>query len=71
MASASARRRSRAFFEEFCRAKEAAQINTQAIGLGLALVRQIARNLGLAISVSGKEGEGTAFEVVFPRERSR
>ncbi len=56
-------------FEDYYRSTEAAQANAQGTGLGLAIVRQIAQNLGLTVNVNSTEGEGTAFEVVFPQEK--
>ena len=53
-------------FEDFYRSKEAAKFNPKSTGLGLATVRQVADNLGLAIQVESEDGAGTLFRVRIP-----
>ena len=38
----------------------------QGVGLGLAIARQLARNLGGDLRLAPKEGNGTAFELILP-----
>ena len=45
--------------------------HAKATGMGLYLARTLCQKMGLSISARSKEGEGTTFEIVFPRERSR
>ncbi len=54
-------------FDDFYRAPEAASVNPNSTGLGLAIARQVARNLQLGITVQSEPGQGTVFEVVFPK----
>lgn len=53
-------------FDEYYRTKEASGFNKMSTGLGLSIVKEIARNLGLGIRVSSTQGEGTTFEVSIP-----
>ena len=53
-------------FDEYYRTKEASAFNKMSTGLGLSIVKEIVRNLGLGIRVSSTQGKGTTFEVVFP-----
>jgi two-component system phosphate regulon sensor histidine kinase PhoR len=53
-------------FDDFYRSEEAASFNPKSNGLGLALVRQIAQNLRLAVEVDSTEGAGTTFRIQFP-----
>jgi signal transduction histidine kinase len=54
-------------FDEYYRTKEAARFNKNSTGLGLSIVREIAQNLHLKVTVSSEVGTGTTFEVRFPR----
>lgn len=54
-------------FEDFYRAQDAASFNPNSTGLGLAIVRQVAHTLRLVITVESKQGEGTTFLVLVPR----
>lgn len=58
-------------FEEYYSAKEAVQVNRQSTGLGLSIVKQVAQNLGLDISVNSEQGKGSTFEATFPRKERR
>ncbi len=53
-------------FEEYYRTKTAAQHNANSTGLGLSIVREIARSSGLTIRVESEVGRGTTFEVIIP-----
>lgn len=53
-------------FEEYYRTKIAAQHNANSTGLGLSIVREIARGSGLTIRVESEVGWGTSFEVIIP-----
>ncbi|HEB30243.1 MAG TPA: HAMP domain-containing histidine kinase [Spirochaetes bacterium] len=53
-------------FEEYYRTKEASKFNKMSTGLGLSIVKEIVRNLGLRMRVTSKEEEGTTFEVAIP-----
>lgn len=53
-------------FEEYYRTKSAAQHNANSTGLGLSIVREIARSGGMKIQVESEVGEGTTFEVFIP-----
>jgi signal transduction histidine kinase len=50
-------------FDEYYRTKEASKFNKSSTGLGLSMVKEIARNLGLKVVVTSTQGEGTTFEV--------
>jgi signal transduction histidine kinase len=50
-------------FDEYYRTKEASKFNKMSTGLGLSMVKEIARNLGLGVSVTSEQGKGTTFEV--------
>ena len=52
-------------FEPFRRAKNAESISGS--GLGLAISRAAAKALGCKLSLKSKQGEGTTFEVTFPK----
>jgi two-component system phosphate regulon sensor histidine kinase PhoR len=53
-------------FEEYYRADEATGMNRRSTGLGLSIVKQIAENLMLRITVASDHGSGTTFTVWFP-----
>ena len=53
-------------FEEHYRTKEAAEHNRQSSGLGLAIVRQVARQHNIGVRVHSRQQHGTRFEVEFP-----
>ena len=52
-------------FEPFRRAKNAESISGS--GLGLAIAQAAAKAMGCRLMVTSKEGEGTTFEVTFPK----
>ena len=54
-----------AIFEPFRRAQNAESISGS--GLGLAIARAAAKAMGADIKVTSKKGEGSTFEVVFPK----
>lgn len=53
-------------FEDYFRSKEASKFNRQSTGLGLAVVKAIAVNLQINISVQSTQDEGTTFAVKLP-----
>jgi two-component system phosphate regulon sensor histidine kinase PhoR len=53
-------------FEEYYRTKNAVQHNIYSTGLGLSIVREVARSCGLKIRVESEVGRGTTFEVFIP-----
>jgi len=53
-------------FEEYYRTKSAAQHNANSTGLGLSIVREIARAGGMTIRVESEVERGTTFEVFIP-----
>ncbi len=55
-------------FEEYYRTKSAAQHNPDSTGLGLSIVREIARSCGWTIRVESEVGRGTTFQVFMPTE---
>ena len=54
-------------FEPFRRAVEAEALPTSGLGLGLFIVREIARAHGGEVEVDSAEGRGTTFTVTLPR----
>jgi signal transduction histidine kinase len=54
-------------FDDFFRANEAARVNPHGNGLGLALVKEVAKLHGATIEVASEPGKGTCFWVWFPR----
>lgn len=58
-------------FEPFVRAENKAVQNEQGSGLGLGIVRSMARLMGGDISVASRFGEGSVFRVYIPLEISR
>ena len=54
-------------FDEFFRATNARRSEKDGTGLGLAIVKQIVERHGGKITVSSREGEGTTFCVVVPK----
>jgi signal transduction histidine kinase len=58
-------------FDEYYRTKEAARFNRNSTGLGLSIVKRIAQNLKLKISVESELGEGTTFKVYIPQPAER
>ncbi|HLB75288.1 MAG TPA: ATP-binding protein [Sedimentisphaerales bacterium] len=57
-------------FEEFFRASNARRSEKDGTGLGLSIVKQIVERHGGKINVQSKEGEGTTFTVILPRDCS-
>ncbi len=53
-------------FERFYRVDRARSRETGGTGLGLAIVRHVASNHGGEVTVSSREGEGSAFTLVLP-----
>ena len=53
-------------FDDYFRSKEASKFNKQSTGLGLAVVKAIAVNLQIKISVQSMQNEGTTFIVRLP-----
>jgi signal transduction histidine kinase len=53
-------------FERFYRTEDAAQSDKPGLGLGLSIVREIARLHGGAITLESKVGEGSAFTLTVP-----
>jgi signal transduction histidine kinase len=53
-------------FEEYYRTKNAARHNADSTGLGLSIVREIARSCGWTIRVQSELGRGTSFQVFIP-----
>jgi two-component system phosphate regulon sensor histidine kinase PhoR len=53
-------------FEEYYRTKSAARHNANSTGLGLSIVREIARAGGMKIRVESEVEQGTTFEVFIP-----
>jgi len=51
-------------FDEYYRTKEASKFNKSSTGLGLSMVKEIARHLELVIRVQSEQGKGTTFEVI-------
>ncbi len=56
-------------FEEFYRTKEGARFNRMSTGLGLSIVKEIARLYGFRITVTSEQGKGTTFDVSMPKPR--
>jgi signal transduction histidine kinase len=54
-------------FDDFFRSNEAARVNPHGNGLGLALVKEVAKMHGATIEVASELGKGTCFWVWFPR----
>ena len=52
-------------FDRFYHTRSSSQDST---GLGLSIVQEIARRHGVTIRVTSREGEGTTFTFLFPRE---
>jgi signal transduction histidine kinase len=53
-------------FEPFYRSSEALRQNRRGVGLGLAIVRRIAKTLGATMEVDSKLGQGASFVLSFP-----
>jgi signal transduction histidine kinase len=54
-------------FDEYFRTKEAHEHNRASSGIGLAIVKRVAQNHGLRLSVESMPKHGTTFSVYFPR----
>jgi signal transduction histidine kinase len=54
-------------FDDFFRSNEAARVNPHGNGLGLALVKEVAKMHGATIEVASEPDKGTCFWVWFPR----
>jgi signal transduction histidine kinase len=57
-------------FDEFFRASNAKEREADGTGLGLSIVKQIVERHGGEISVQSREGQGTEFTVVLPKNGS-
>ena len=55
-----------AVFEEFFQVGNAGRVHGQGLGLGLAIVRRIARLLGASVGLRSVPGKGSVFSVVLP-----
>jgi two-component system, OmpR family, sensor histidine kinase SenX3 len=55
-------------FERFYRVDRARSRETGGTGLGLAIVRHVAINHDGRITVESREGEGSTFTLIVPRE---
>lgn len=53
-------------FDEYYRTDEAVRHNRESSGLGLAIVRHVAREGGVHIRVTSRPGAGTTFDMRFP-----
>ena len=53
-------------FDEHYRTQEGARFNKLSTGFGLAIVRQVASNLGFIIRVTSELDNGSTFEVIMP-----
>lgn len=53
-------------FDEHYRTQEGARFNKLSTGFGLAIVRQVANNLGFTIRVTSELDNGSTFEVIMP-----
>jgi signal transduction histidine kinase len=53
-------------FEEYFRSREATRINRMSTGLGLSIVKEIARKWGMRVRVTSEPGNGSTFEVIIP-----
>jgi signal transduction histidine kinase len=60
-----------AIFEEFVQLGNAERDRTKGLGLGLAIVRHLARLLGHQVTVRSGVGRGTTFSVTVPQAPSR
>jgi two-component system, OmpR family, sensor histidine kinase SenX3 len=58
-------------FQPYFRHDEAKQLAPDGMGIGLFVTRQIVLAHGGDISVESKEGQGTTFTVILPREPGR
>lgn len=50
-------------FDEYFRAEEGREVNSSSTGLGLSIVREIAKNYNYGIRVISEAGKGTLFEI--------
>jgi signal transduction histidine kinase len=53
-------------FDEYFRTAEAVSHNPWSNGIGLSIVRQVAQNHSLRLSVTSRLGLGTTFKIIFP-----
>lgn len=53
-------------FENFYRGRQAADLNVQGVGIGLALVRHVMDGHGGSVSVESRPGEGSRFRLSLP-----
>ncbi len=54
-------------FDKFYRGRQAAELNVQGVGIGLALVRHVAESHGGSVSVESDPGRGSRFRLHLPR----
>ncbi len=57
-------------FQEFFRASNARKIERDGTGLGLSIARQIVERHHGRITVDSRQGEGTTFTVILPKQRT-
>ena len=55
-------------FDEYYRTKEGVKFNKASTGLGLSMVKEIARKYRIGIKVRSEMGKGTTFEVIIPKK---
>ena len=56
-------------FDEYYQVDSREGTKRQGVGLGLAIVREVARILGFVVTVSSRQGEGTTVQVRIPRKQ--
>jgi len=54
-------------FEKFYRGGQAAELNVQGVGIGLALVKHVMERHGGSVSVESRPGQGSRFRLRLPR----
>jgi signal transduction histidine kinase len=54
-------------FDEYYRTKEATRHNERSTGIGLSIVKNIAQNHGISISIDSEMDKGSTFTLIFPR----
>ena len=59
-----------AIFEELFQVSNVARDRSQGLGLGLAIVRRIARLIGAQIEVTSRPGRGSRFSVILPQTKN-
>ena len=54
-------------FEKFYRGRQAAGLNVQGVGIGLALVKHVVESHGGSVSVESEPGDGSRFRLRLPK----